>query len=306
MSRRALVLFSLMSLIWGIPYLLIRIAVADITPATLVFCRTAIGALLLLPVALLRYDIRPVLARWRWVLAFTAAELAVPWVLLGSAEQRVTSSLAALLVAAVPLIATVLAVASGDRGHMGRNGLVGLVVGLAGVAAIVGSNLGSSDLLAIVEIAIVAVGYAVGPAIMARRLGGLPAAGVMALAMATCALLYLPLAVAQRPATLPGADALLAVAILGVVCTALAFVLFWALIDEIGPVRSTVVTYVNPAVAAVLGVMILNETMTVAMLAGLALVILGSALATHRPQPAQRAVVAASSASEISERPTAA
>jgi drug/metabolite transporter (DMT)-like permease len=272
-----------MSLIWGIPYLFIRIAVEEISPATLVFARTSIAALILLPIALLRVDLRPIVARWRWVVAFAAVEVGGPWVLLGSAEQHVTSSLAGLLVAGVPLVGTVIAVTTGGRDRVGRRGVLGLLVGLAGVAAIVGSGVGLSDPLAVFEMAFVVVGYAVGPAILARRLGGLPAVGVMALSLSLCALVYAPIAVLQRPAVVPSPGALAAIAILGVVCTAAAFVLFSVLIDEIGPVRATVITYINPAVASVLGVLVLNETFTVAMAVGLALVILGSTLATSNP-----------------------
>jgi drug/metabolite transporter (DMT)-like permease len=281
MTRRALVMFGLMSLIWGIPYMFIRIAVAEISPATLVFARTAIAALVLLPIALLRFDLRPVLQRWRWVVAFAVVEVGVPWVLLGNAEQHVTSSLAGLLVAGVPLVGTVVAASTGSRDHLGRRGLVGLMVGLIGVAAVVGSNVGASDPAAFLEMALVVVGYAVGPAILARRLGGLPSVVVMALSLSLCALVYAPIAAAQRPAVVPSTGALASIAILGVVCTAVAFVLFSALIAEIGPVRATVITYINPAVASVLGVLVLNESFTVWMAIGLGLVILGSILATR-------------------------
>ena len=281
MTRRAALLFVLMSVIWGIPYLLIRVAVAEMTPATLVFCRTGIAAVLLLPVAILRIDLRPVLERWRWVVAFAVVEMGVPWVLLGSAEQHVTSSLAGLLVAGVPLVATVIAAATGSRHHMGSRGLVGLLLGLAGVAAIVGSNLGVSDGTAILEMALVVLGYAVGPAILARRLGGLPSVGVMAMSLSLVALVYAPIAFVQRPAVVPSAGALAAIAILAVVCTATAFVFFSMLIEEVGPVRATVVTYINPAVASLLGVVILNESFTAGMAIGLGLVITGSVLATR-------------------------
>ena len=283
MTRRTLGLFGLMSLIWGIPYLFIRIAVAEISPATLVFARTGIAALILLPIALLRTDLRPVLERWRWVVAFAAAEIGVPWVLLASAEQRVTSSLAGLLVAGVPLAGAALAAATRGRERVGGAGLLGLLVGLAGVAAIVGVDIDASNRIAMGEMALVIVGYAAGPAILARRLAGLPSVGVMALSLSLCAAVYAPVAFVQRPVNLPGTDVLEAVAILGVVCTALAFLLFSALIDEIGPVRATVITYINPAVAALLGALVLHEPLTVVMGGGFGLVIVGSALSTRSP-----------------------
>ncbi len=299
MTRRAFLLFGLMSLIWGIPYFFIRVAVAEITPATLVFCRTGIAALILLPIAVLRTDLRSVLRRWRWVVAFAAIEIGIPWVLLGSAEQRVTSSLAGLLVAGVPLAGTVIAAATGGRDRVGRDGLLGLLVGLAGVAAIVGVDLDASNATALVEIALVVVGYAAGPAILARRLGGLSSVGVMAVSLSLCALVYAPIAAVQRPAAMPGADVLAAVAILGVVCTAVAFLLFSALIDAIGPIRATVITYVNPAVAALLGVVALSESFTIAMGAGLGLVILGSVLATRSAHPATAPMTAGDGRPEI-------
>ena len=285
MTRRGLVLFGLMSVIWGIPYLFIRVAVAEITPATLVLARTSIAAAILLPIAFARVDLRPVLARWRWIVAFAAVEIAIPWVALGSAEQHLSSSLTGLLVAGVPLVGTAFALATGGADRLGRAGLVGLLIGLVGVAAIVGADYATSDPTALVQIAVVVVGYAVGPAILARRLGGLPTVGVMALSLALCAVVYIPIAAVQLPSVVPSANVIAAVVILAVVCTAAAFIVFAALIDEVGPVRATVITYVNPAVAAVLGVLVLREDFSPAMGIGFALVILGSTLATRRPQP---------------------
>lgn len=280
-TRRGLVLFGLMSLIWGIPYLFIRVAVEEISPATLVFARTGIAALILVPIALLRTDYRSVLARWRWVVAFAVIEMGVPWVLLGSAEQHIPSSLAGLLVAGVPLVATVVAVGTGGRDRVGTTGVVGLLIGLTGVAAIVGVNLGSSNTAALLAMAVVVVGYAIGPAILARRLAGLSTVAVMALSISLCAVAYAPIAVLQRPAAVPSPGALAAVAVLGLICTAAAFLLFWALINETGPVRATVITYFNPAVAALLGVLVLNESFTPVMAIGFGLVIAGSVLATR-------------------------
>jgi drug/metabolite transporter (DMT)-like permease len=284
-TRRGLVLFGLMSVIWGIPYLFIRVAVAEITPATLVFARTGIAAAILLPIALTRVDLRPVLAKWRWVVAFAAAEIAVPWVMLGSAEQHLSSSLSGLLIAGVPLVGTAFALATGSVDRTTRAGVLGLLIGLIGVVAIVGADFEASDATALVQIAVVIVGYAIGPAILARRLGGLPSVGVMALSLGLCALVYLPIAAVQWPSVMPSANVLASITILAVVCTACAFLVFAALIVEIGPVRATVITYVNPAVAAVLGVLVLNETFSVAMGIGFALVILGSTLATRRSRP---------------------
>jgi drug/metabolite transporter (DMT)-like permease len=285
-TKRGLVLFGLMSVIWGIPYLFIRVAVAEISPAALVLARTTIAAAILLPVALARVDLRPVLARWRWLLAFAAVEIAIPWIFLASAEQHLSSSLTGLLIAGVPLVGAILALATGGTDRMTGAGLVGLLIGLGGVGAIVGGDLGTSDPIAFLEVAVVVVGYAVGPAILARRLDGLSSLAVMALSLTAGALVYVPLAALQWPTSVPPPNVIGSVIILAVVCTAAAFLLFAALIDEIGPVRATVITYVNPAVAAILGVLVLDEAFTVPMGLGFALVILGSTLATRSSRTA--------------------
>ena len=284
MSRRALVLFVLMSLVWGIPYLLIRVAVEEVSPPVLVFARTSVGAAVLLPLALVRVNLGPTWRHWRWVVAFAAAEIAGPWVLLGWAEQHVTSSLAGLLVAGVPLVGTAIAFLSGRDRHISGPALAGLLLGLAGVAAIAGTDLNAENAAAVGAIGLVVVGYAVGPWILAHKLVGVPSLGVMAPSLTLSALLYLPIAVIQWPATTPSPQALASIVILGLVCTALAFVLFAELIAAVGPVRATVITYINPAVAATLGVAILGEPFTVAMALGFVLVIAGSVLATRRPR----------------------
>ena len=281
MTTRGLVLFVLLSVIWGIPYLFIRVAVAEVSPAFFVFARTGIAAAVLLPIALVRLDLRPVLARWRWVVAFALVEIAIPWVMLGSAEQHLSSSLTGLLISGVPLVGTLLAWLTGGTDRIGRLGLVGLLIGMAGVLGIVGADFGVADPIAFVQVAIVVVGYAIGPAILSRRLDGVASLGVMALSLGLVALLYAPIAVTQWPATLPSPNVLVSLVVLGVVCSAAAFILFAALIDEIGPVRATVIAYVNPAVAAILGVLVLNETLTVPMVIGFALVTIGSLLATR-------------------------
>jgi len=283
MTARGWALFSSMCVIWGIPYLLIRVAVRDLSPASLVLARTGIAALLLVPIALARDEVRPVLRRWRPVLAFAVIEIAVPWVLLSSAEKRLSSSLAGLLIAAVPLVGAVIARTTGGRDRFGVVNVGGLFLGLAGVAAIVGLDLGGANARSLVEIAFVAICYATGPAILSRYLGGLPMLGVISVSLAVTALAYAPIAAFSFPTRTPSASVLASVAALAVICTALAFLLFFALIAEIGPVRATVITYVNPAVAAVLGVGILGERFTPGMGIGFALVLAGSVLATSSP-----------------------
>jgi drug/metabolite transporter (DMT)-like permease len=288
LSRRSALLFAAMCVIWGIPYLLIRVAVRDLSPSMLVLSRTALAALLLLPLAAVRGELRPILRYWPALLAFAAIEIAVPWVLLAAAEQHVASSLTGLLIAAVPLVGAVIAWRTGSRERLGAASATGLLVGLAGVAAIVGLDIHGVGALALLEIAAVAVCYAVGPVVLQRGLSHLPALGVIALALAATALAYVPAAFFDAPDHWPRASVDLSVVALAVVCTAVAFVLFFALIGEIGPVRATVITYVNPAVAAVLGVAILGERFTIGMGVGFALVLAGSVLATRAPRTLER------------------
>lgn len=287
MSRRGLLLFAAMCVIWGIPYLFIRIAVGELSPATLVFFRTAVAALILMPVVIARGGLGPIRNRWVPLLAFAAVEIAGPWFFLSSAEQHITSALAGLLISAVPLVGVVIALALGVREQMGPASIAGLLLGLGGVALIVGFDLRFSSPIALLEMALVVVGYALGPAILSRFLTGIPSVTVIGVALAICAVGYAPFAALQLPHRVPSLAVLGSVAVLAVVCTALAFLLFFELIAEIGPVRSTVITYINPAVAAILGVAVLRESLTLGMGMGFVLVLAGSTLATRRRAPAE-------------------
>jgi drug/metabolite transporter (DMT)-like permease len=264
MTRRGLLLFAAMCLIWGIPYLLIRVAVSEISPV------------------LARGGLRGLGARWVPLLLFAAIEIGGPWFFMSSAEQHLSSSLAGLLVSAVPLVGVVIAPLFGNRAGIGPVGIGGLLLGLVGVGAIVGLDFHASNTVALAEMGLVVVGYAVGPAIASRYLQGLPSVSVTAVSLAACAIAYAPVAAVQWPRAMPSPQVFGAVAVLAVVCTALAFLLFFALISEIGPVRATVITYINPAVAALLGVAVLHETFSVWMGFGFVLVLLGSSVATRR------------------------
>jgi drug/metabolite transporter (DMT)-like permease len=275
-----------MCVIWGVPYLMIRVAVREVSPATLVFLRSGLAALTLIPLAAARGELRTVLPRWRPLLAFAAVEIAIPWLALSSAERRVSSSLAALLLAAVPFTAVAIAVMTGGE-RLGSRRLGGLLIGIAGVAAIVGLDIRHTGGVGIAEMAVVVVGYASGPWVLSRYLSDLPGLGVITVSLAATTIVYAPAAALQLPSSLPSGRVLASIAGLAVLCTALAFLLFFELIAEVGPVRSTVITYVNPAVAAVLGVAVLNERFTAGMGVGFALVLAGSVLATGRVrQPA--------------------
>ena len=297
MSRRGWVLFVAMGVIWGVPYLMIKVAVDEIAPSTLVLGRTALASLLLLPIALHRGRIGEVLAAWRPLIAFAAVEIMAPWLLLGVAEQHLSSSLTGLLIAGVPLVGAAIALATRSDDQVDARRMLGLLLGLAGVAALVGFEVGGGDVGAVIAVAAVAVCYAVGPLILSRWLAHLPGLGVITASLVLTTLVYLPIGLAQAPSAWPAADVIWSVIGLAVLCTAVAFLVFFALIAETGPIRATVITYVNPAVALLLGVALLDERFTVATAVGFALILAGSVLATRRsvtrpaePQPAKTEV----------------
>lgn len=279
-----------MSFIWGIPYLFIKIAVAELTPASLVFLRCAIGAALLLPIAAARNDLKPLLPHWKWIAVYTVVEVAAPWFLLSDAERRISSSLSGLLIALVPSIGAILAWATGSDDRLDARRIAGLGLGFLGVVALVGLDVSAGDIGAVAEVALVALGYALGALIIARKLSGLPLFGVVAASLTLTLIAYAPVGMAQLPSALPSLQVIVAVVVLGVVCTALAFLIFLPLIAEVGAARATVITYVNPAVALALGVAFLHEPLTFGIVAGFVLIVLGSVLATRRSAPAKPSV----------------
>jgi drug/metabolite transporter (DMT)-like permease len=285
LSRRGWLLFAAMGVIWGLPYLLIKISVREIAPSMLVEIRTGGGALMLLPIAIARGDLRQVLRRWKPVLAFAVSETALPWLFLFNAEQKLSSSLSGLLVAAVPLVGAVLGrLTGGDR--LDRRRFAGLLVGLAGVGALVGFDVGRSDLWAAASLGFVAVGYALGAWILSRHLADLPGLGVITVALGFCAVIYVPIAAFSVPTHSLTTSVVVSAVTLTVVCTAVAFVVFFQLITEVGPVRATLITYVNPAVAVLLGVSVLGERFGRGTVAGFVLIVVGCLLTTSRGTPA--------------------
>jgi drug/metabolite transporter (DMT)-like permease len=276
-------LFAAMALLWGIPYLFIKEAVFSFSPAAIVCGRTLIGAVILLPIALHRRALKPALRLWPWVLAFGAIEMAGPFLLLGHAEQTLPSGLTGLLVSTVPLFATIIAAIRGDRAMLRPLRALGLVLGFAGVAVIVlgpGLDLsgGPDELLAVGEVLLVAVLYAIAPFIVATKLKDVPSVGTVTLALAAVGLAYLPFALLTQHGV-PTVRSTVSLAALGVLCTAVAFVAFFALIAEVGPVRAPLFTYVNPIVAILLGMIVLAEPLSWGLLIGFPFVIVGCWLA---------------------------
>jgi drug/metabolite transporter (DMT)-like permease len=284
MSRRGWALFVALSVIWGVPYLFIKLAVADLSPSAVVFTRTLLAAVLLLPLAAARGQLRPLLPAWPWLLLFALLEVCAPFGLLTIAERDISSSLTGLLVAAVPLVQALFSRLLGMADRLDRRRLGGLLVGFAGVAALVGIDVRGASLLAAGAVLLAAACYAAGPLVATLRLSHLPSMAVSAVAMGLSALAYAPFAVASAPRRLSdvGPGAWTAVVVLGVLCSAVAFLVFFALLAEVGPSRTTVITYVNPAVAVLLGVLTLGEPLTPGLLVGFPLVLLGSYLATRR------------------------
>ncbi len=300
MTRRGWAYFVAVGVIWGLPYLLIRISVREISPPLLVFIRTGGASLVLVPLAAARGALVPAIRRWRALLAYTVAELAIPWVFLFNAERRLPSSLSGLLVAAVPLVAAVLAWSTRSE-HVDLRRVAGLVVGITGVGVLVGFSVAGSQLLSVLSLGAVVVGYAIGPWLVDHRLRGVPPLGVIAWSVLLCAIGYAPAALLELPARPLSASVIESAAALTVVCTIVGFLLFFALISEVGAMRATLVTYVNPAIAVVLGVAVLGEHFGPATAAGFVLVLGGCYLASRPPRRAARLPASAAASAAVDE-----
>jgi drug/metabolite transporter (DMT)-like permease len=287
MTRRAWLLFAAVALLWGVPYLFIKVAVAEVPPVTVVFARVALAAALLGPVAARRGALRGLRGRLPQLALLALLEITIPFLLISMGEQRITSSLAGLLIASMPLFVALLALRFDPAERVTGARLLGLLVGIAGVAALLGIDLGG-DLGQVAGGAMVLLAtlcYATSTLLVKRAFSDVPMLGVVTVATAISALLLAPFALALTPARLPSLNVALALAGLGVLCTAAGLLAYFALIVEAGPSRAAVITYMNPAVAVALGVAVLGEPLTGAILAGFALIIAGSWLSTRPPAP---------------------
>lgn len=283
MSRRGWLLFAAMSVIWGVPYLLIKVAVGELSPVVVVFLRCVVGALLLVPWTLARGRLREALRHWRALLVFTVLEMTAPWLLLSWAELSLSSSLTGLLVAGVPFVAALAARLAGEEERLSPVRIGGMLLGVVGIAVLLGLDVAGAQLGAIAAVALVVVGYATAPLVVSRALPDVSGVTASAFALVVTAVVYAPFAVPQLDQVGDAsAPALLSLAVLGVVCTALALALFFALIREAGPQRALVITFVNPAVAVLLGVLLLDEPFTLGLAVGLPVILLGCVLATRR------------------------
>jgi drug/metabolite transporter (DMT)-like permease len=279
-----------MSAIWGVPYLFIKIADdGGFTPAVLAWGRVALAAVVLLALAWRAGTLHTLRGRWRWLLAYAVAEVSIPFPFIAFGEQRVSSSLAAIVIAAVPLIGALLALRYDASERPTPLRATGLMIGFAGVIALVGIDVAGSSraLIGTAAILIAAVGYAIGPMLIKHRMGGLDPRATIGGSLALASLVLAPFALADLPHRVPTVGAFGAVAVLGLLCTATAFVIFTVLIREAGTSRATVITYVNPVIAVALGVVLLGEQPGLGAVAGLLLILAGSWLSTGGRLPPQ-------------------
>jgi drug/metabolite transporter (DMT)-like permease len=292
MSRKALLLFLATGLAWGIPYFFIQIALEDFSSYSIIFIRVLIGAAIMVPLALNSGALKIALKHWKWVLFFAVIEMIIPWWFITEAGKHISSGLTALLIATVPMFGVVVASLVGDKTIRNPKTLFGMAIGFAGVVGLVGidSLQGIIDPIWVGAVILAAIGYAVAPAVIAYKIGFVPTTGVISLSMVFVGMAYLVPALTQLPqeiANVPSLNSWLALAGLGAICSALAFVLFFALIKEIGAARSTLIVYINTLVALLLGVVFLNEPITPGLIIGLPLVLIGSWLAGQKYQAKQ-------------------
>ena len=287
MSRRNLILFLLAGFLWGIPYLFIKVAVDPqdgFSPAIVVFGRVLIGALVLIPIAIYDKSFFTAIKGWKYIAVYALFEMVGPWILIGTAEQKISSGLAGLLVSSVPIFSTLIASYYGDKTVWQPRRLIGIIIGFLGVFLLVGieSFTGSSDPISILMTLAAALGYAFAVIYITRKMPGVSGVAINGIAMAMTAVFYSPALFFLWPDRAVSANAIYALIALGVFSTGIAFAVFFTVMAEIGPTRASLVTYMNTAFAVVLGVLILSEPLTIGIIVGLPLVLIGSYLASRK------------------------
>jgi drug/metabolite transporter (DMT)-like permease len=281
-------MFAAMSLLWGIPYLFIKVAVdAGLSPAFVSWARVLLAAVVLLALAARAGLLAQLRGRWRWLALYALLEIAIPFPLIAAGEQHIDSSLAAIIIASAPLLVAVLAVRFDATERVTGRRLVGLLVGFSGVVALVGLDVAgrSEELLGALAVLVAALGYAAGPMTLRRKLSDLDPRATMGASLAIATLMLTPLTAFSWPRATPPTDAVVAVVVLGLLCTAAAFVVFGRLIAEVGAGRALVITYVNPVVAVALGMLVLDERPGAGAIVGLLLILAGSWLSTDGRLP---------------------
>ncbi|MEP7105008.1 MAG: EamA family transporter [Chloroflexota bacterium] len=279
MSRRAWVAFGTVAILWGVPYLFIKVAVGEVSPVVVAWVRLVIAAIILLPLAAYRGGLRPAVARWRWVLLLGAFYMALAWTLIPLAERVLSSSLTAIIISGVPIVVTLINL---RRDRPSRARIAGLGGGFVGVALLVGLDVGvgPAQLFGVACVLVVLICYAAGPVMTSRKLQGVDPVATSALAAGFASLILTPLVAFQLPNRVPSTPVLLSLAALALLCSAVALVAWFTLIQDAGPGRATIVIYINPAVAVIAGVLVLHERISLTSVLGMALILAGSWLAT--------------------------
>lgn len=285
MSRRGWLLFSLVGLLWGVPYLFMKVAIEELSTPMIVFSRLVIGASLLVPLALKEGTLKGATKYWKYIALYAVLEMVIPWTLITNSQRSLSSGVVALLVATVPIWATLFAHHTGDSTAAHRTRIFGIAIGLVGISLIVGIESVSdfTNFVALAQILIAAASYAFAVNMITRKAPGTSGIAINGIAMTISAVIFAPFAINSWPNEVPSNEAILSTVGLGVICSGLAFWIFFLLLEEIGPARASLVVYPNTAVAVVLGVLILREEITLALAIGLPLVLAGSYLASRKP-----------------------
>lgn len=285
-KNRSWINFSLVGVLWGLPYLLIKVAIApgEFTPAFLVFARVILGSAILIPYSIHKGTFGAVLKAFKWVFLYALIEICGPWILISTAETKITSGLSGLLVATAPFWASLLMSILGDKSVWHSSRLAGLVIGFLGIILVVGLEAfrGNQNIGAILMILLAAIGYVTAPTMMSRKAPNLNGAAINSVAMLITSVIYLPFGIKDFPRHLPSAHAIEAVLALGIFPTAMAFALYFVVMADFGPARASLVTYPNTAIAVVLGIIFLHEPITLGIVLGVPLILIGSYYASRK------------------------
>ena len=290
MERRALVLLLILAALWGSSYMFIKIGLEDdLSPAMIVFTRTLLGALALLPFALRRDAFRGIRPLLPLLIVLAAIQVAAPFLLISYGEQHISSGLTGILVASAPIFTALLAPLFDTAERSSGTALAGIVIGILGVGLILGVDLGDAGTALGGGLMVLAasVGYAVGGFMVKKSFSALDAIGVVTTTMALSALMSLPVAIATPPGAAPGGGTIAAMLALGIGGTGVAFAIFYTLIAQLGPARASLVAYIAPGFAVLYGVTLQGEELTVATIAGLVLIVGGSWLAGRGRRPSE-------------------
>ena len=286
MSRKGWALFALVGVLWGVPYLFMKVAVEELATPVIVFSRLFIGAAVLIPVALSQRAVRSALKYWRYIALYAVLEMVIPWTLITNAQKNLSSGVVALLVATVPIWATLFAHHTGDSTAAHRTRVFGIAIGLVGITFLVGfetlNDVG--NIRALIQVLIASISYAYAVNMITRKAPGESGIAINGLAMLLSTIIFAPFALTHLPSQTPSSNAVLATIGLGVICTAFAFWIFFLVLAEIGAARASLVVYPNTAVAVILGIFLLDENITLAIALGLPLVLVGSYFASRKPE----------------------